>query len=172
MHAMTILVYYHSWACFCLANGLKLESEMNFFDKEKLKSSQEEKSPQQEPHEPSTFFVQYFFKNFLPENEEIYDMLNKLSEESQIEDVNGVNANELRKKDKVQLHFPQEMMFESTTNSMIPPQDQSPKDDVSGVGYFRYLADEIGKNEDFNYHKYTLLKSHVKFCFRFVSETN
>jgi hypothetical protein len=93
-------------------------------------------------------------------------MLTKLNEESQIEDVNGVNANELRKKDKLQMHCPHELMFESTAVTVAP--DQSPKADVSGVAFYKYLADEIGKNEDFNYHKYTLLKSHVKFCFYFV----
>lgn len=72
--------------------------------------------------------------------------------------MNGVNAHELRKKDKLQLHCPQELMFES---SAVAPMESSPKEDPSGVAFYKYLADDAGRNEDFNYHKYTLLKSHV-----------
>jgi PA26 p53-induced protein (sestrin) len=28
MHAMMIMSFYHSWACFCFANGLKLEDDL------------------------------------------------------------------------------------------------------------------------------------------------
>ncbi len=58
MHAMTIMVYFHSWSCFCLANGVKLESDMNFFIKEKVVA--EEKVPvKQEPNDQSSFFCKF-----------------------------------------------------------------------------------------------------------------
>lgn len=46
MHGMMILAYFHSWACFCLANGIKLESDMNLDKNDFLerKISFEEKS--------------------------------------------------------------------------------------------------------------------------------
>ena len=84
-------------------------------------------------------------------------MLKKINEETQLEDVNGVNANELSKKNKISLHCPEDFMFD--------PADLSPKLDVSGVAFYKYLSSEIGKNEDFNYHKYQLLKSHVILIF-------
>jgi len=55
---MTIMVYFHSWSCFCLANGVKLESDMNFFIKEKVVA--EEKVPvKQEPNDQSSFFCKF-----------------------------------------------------------------------------------------------------------------
>ena len=65
MHAMTILVYFHAWSCFVVANGLKLESDMNFFQKENKSSFIDDKSsPQHEPNEPSNssfFCISYLF---------------------------------------------------------------------------------------------------------------
>lgn len=37
LHAIVILSYYHSWACFIFANGIKLEYDMGYFCKEKGK---------------------------------------------------------------------------------------------------------------------------------------
>ena len=57
------------------------------------------------------------------------------------------------------MHCPEDFMFD--------PMEESPKASVSSVAYYKFLASEPGKNEDFNYHKYQLLKSHVKFYFIF-----
>lgn len=53
MHAMTILSYFHAWACFCMANGLQLESDMNFFNKEIKTVFSEDKNFPQEAYESS-----------------------------------------------------------------------------------------------------------------------
>ncbi len=109
----------------------------------------------------SSYFLHIFliFHKFLIifplENDEIIDILKKLSEETQIEDVNGVNANEMRKKNKMMLHCPEDFFFDPICTEL------SSTENAQGVAFYKYLASEIGKNEDFNYHKYQLLKSHV-----------
>lgn len=98
----------------------------------------------------------------MPENEEILHLLQRISEEQQIDVDNGVNAKETKKRDKLSLHL-EDFMYE-------PLADPSPKSQNSCVVFYKFLSKEVYKNEDFNYHKYQLLKSHVKFFKRIFYE--
>lgn len=57
MHAMAILVYFHSWSCFVLANGVMLESDMDFFNEGGEKIKGEEKKEEKEANETSIFIL-------------------------------------------------------------------------------------------------------------------
>lgn len=62
MHAMMIMSFYHSWSCFCFANGLKLEEDLiiskNVDTPARKKTSFD--APGSEKTEESIFFLFYF----------------------------------------------------------------------------------------------------------------
>ena len=63
LHAIVIMCYYHSWACFIFANGIKLEYDMGYYSNENglyIKKKSFDEKPNNFPNFSFDNRIQYF----------------------------------------------------------------------------------------------------------------